>query len=239
MAKKTQREYELISSKSPKSPVAEAFRTLRTNLAFTGMDHSSRSILVTSPSPEDGKSAVAANLAVVLAQAGNRVILVDCDLRKPVQHKIFQVANDRGFTNCLVQAAEIEEAVIKTGVDNLDLLTSGPVPPNPAEILASKHMSNLLEHLLGKYDYVITDAPPLLAVTDAAILATQVDGVILVVRSANTRIDQAREAKNRLLKVNARLLGAVLNQVKVNSYGYQYYYYYYQESDDNEVKTRL
>jgi capsular exopolysaccharide synthesis family protein len=229
--KGSNREYELITHNSPKSAMAEAYRTLRTNLGFAELDKPCRSILISSSSPQDGKSTVTANLAVVMAQAGNKVIIVDCDLRKPVQHKIFQVDNHQGVTNCLLQKLKVEEAVHKGLVDNLDILTSGPIPPNPAELLGSERCKDFWPYLLETYDYVFIDAPPVLAVTDATILSTQVDGVVLVIRSANTRIDLGKEAQEQFTKANARLLGVVLNQVKMDANDYQYYYYY---SHDNE-----
>lgn len=222
---KIQEEYQLITQKHPKAPVAEAYRTLRTNLGFADMDNPPRSIMVSSTDPQDGKSTVVANLAVVMAQTGKKVLLVDCDLRKPVQHRIFHVENHRGFTNCLVQKLDVKGVVHEGLAGNLSLLSSGPVPPNPAEILASEQVRKLWPVLLKEYDYVFIDSPPLLAVADASIIAAQVDGVLLVVRSAATRIDLAREAKSQILKANARLLGVVLNQVKVNRHNYQYYYY--------------
>jgi len=233
--RKAVREYELITHKSPKSAMAEAYRTLRTNLGFAGMDQPCRSILVTSCNPLDGKSTIVSNLAVVMAQAGNKVILVDCDLRKPLQHKVFQVENFQGLTNCILQKLDVEEVAHRGLVENLTVLTSGPIPPNPAEILNSERTRSLWKTLLEKYDYVFIDSPPVLAVTDASILSTQVDGAILVVRSGVTRKDLAREAKEQFLKANARLIGVVLNQVKMDASDYYQYYYYY--SHDNAPST--
>jgi len=233
--KRTVSDYELITNTSPKSAMAEAYRTLRTNLGFASMDQPCRSILVSSSNPLDGKSTIISNLAVVMAQAGNKVILVDCDLRKPVQHKIFKVDNIRGVTNCIMQKLDVEQVAHKGLIENLTVLTSGPIPPNPAEILSSERTRSLWKTLLEKYDYVFIDAPPVLAVTDASILSTQVDGVILVVRSAITRKDLAREAKDQFAKANARLIGVVLNQVKMDANDYYQYYYYY--SHDSEPST--
>ena len=235
--KRTEEDFELITKSSPKSAMAESYRTLRTNLGFAGMDNPCRSILLSSCNPQDGKSTTISNLAVVMAQAGNKVIVVDCDLRKPVQHKIFQVENFQGFTNCIMQQLDVDEVAHKGLVDNLTVLTSGPIPPNPAEILNSNRTRTLWETLLERYDYVFIDAPPVLAVTDATILSAQVDGVILIVRSNFTRIDLAREAKEQFAKANARLIGVVLNQVKMdaNDY-YQYYYYYSHDSAPNKTR---
>jgi protein-tyrosine kinase len=219
----------IISQTSPKSAVAEAYRTLRTNLGFASLDETCRSILVTSAGPGDGKSTTASNLAVVLAQAGNQVILVDCDLRKPMQHKIFGVENGRGLANCLLQNLPVEEIAHKDLVPNLTVLTSGPIPPNPAEILASEKVRTLWGSLLEHYDYVVVDSPPVLAVTDTPLLASQIQGVLLVVEAASTRTDIAKDAKEQLVRANARLLGVVLNKVKMQSQDYYYYYYYHRE----------
>lgn len=224
----------LITHERPKSPVAEAYRTLRTNLGFTFIDTPCRSILFSSANPQDGKSTTIANIAVAMAQAGNRVAVVDSDLRKPMQHRIFHLENRRGLTNCIMQQAEPEEFMQKTAIDNLKVLTSGPIPPNPAEMLASERSQELWGKLSAAYDFVLLDSPPILAVADASILSTQVDGVILVIHSAHTRIDLAREAKEQLLKANAHIIGAVLNQVNMESKEYQYYYYYYHEDTDKK-----
>ncbi|MDD3890314.1 MAG: CpsD/CapB family tyrosine-protein kinase [Syntrophomonadaceae bacterium] len=229
--KSKQEEYIVLSQANPKSAIAEAYRSLRTNLGFAGVDHPCRSIMVTSCSPQDGKSITMSNLAVVIAQAGHKVILVDCDLRKPVQHKHFHIDNHCGVTNCLLGQVTVEETAHTGLVENLTLLTSGPIPPNPAEILNSAKTRAFWPMLSEKYEYVLIDVPPVLAVTDASILATQVDGAILVVNSGVTRIDLAREARDQLLKANARIIGVVLNQVKMNSVGYQHYYYYYGDSE--------
>jgi capsular exopolysaccharide synthesis family protein len=231
MKLKQNREFELIAHKNPKSATAEAYRTLRTNLGFAELDQPCRSIMISSTEPMDGKSTIIANLAVVMAQAGKKTLLVDCDLRKPVQHRMFGVHNHKGLTNCLLQHLDVEEAAHQGIVDNLTLLTSGPIPPNPAEILSSERTRNLWPALLKKYEYVFIDAPPVLAVTDAAILSTQVDGVILVVSSANTRIDLARNAQEQFIKANARIIGVVLNKIKVEKHDYNYYYY----SDNHAV----
>jgi len=227
---------ELITHKSPKSAMSEAYRALRTNLGFASMEKPIRSILVTSVNAQDGKSTVVSNLAVVMAQAGNKVILVDCDLRKPIQHKIFEVDNVKGFTTCISQQLKVEDAAHTGLVDNLTVLTSGPIPPNPAEILNSARTRALWPTLLEKYDYIFIDSPPMIAVTDAAILSSQVDGAILVVRSAVTRNDLARQVKEQFATANARLIGVVLNQVKMDASDYYQYYYY---ANDTEPGKKL
>lgn len=225
---------ELLTYQYPKSSMAEAYRTLRTNLGFASMDDPCRSILFTSTSPRDGKSTVASNLAVVMAQAGNRVALIDADLRKPMQHKIFDVDNRQGLTSVLLREVEAEKAMHNGLVENLHVLTSGPIPPNPAEILGSERARQVLQQLLDEYDYVFIDSPPILAVTDSAILSTIVDGVVLVVNYAVTRNELAREAVEQFKKANARIIGVVLNQVKMESSDYKnYYYYYYHYGDEH------
>lgn len=228
--------YLLSAHKHPRSALAEAYRTLRTNLGFATLDRSCRSVLVTSAGPEDGKTTTTANLGVVLAQAGHRVVVVDCDLRKPKLHELFEVENHRGLTNCLLQNLDPEEVAHGGLVENLTLLTSGPIPPNPAELLGSERVRALWPALLARYDYVLVDSPPLLAVTDASLLAAQVDGVLLVVRAATTRVEVAREARDQLLKANARIIGVVLNQVKMPGRDYHYYYYYRRREKEEEVR---
>lgn len=223
--KQRERNHFLFTRDNPKSIVAEAYRTLRTNMGFTEMDRPCRTILFTSSHPKEGKSTTAANTALVMAQAGNKVLLVDCDLRKPVQHQVFNVSNQVGLTNCLTQKAVIQD-VIHTGLaDNFTLMTSGPIPPNPAEILGSEHTKAFWKKLAEQYDYVFIDSPPVLAVTDAAILSTQVDGVVMVVAANFTRIDHAQDAKEQLIKANAHIIGVVINKVKMTKGRYQYYYY--------------
>ena len=173
MAQSNNNLYDVISQSNPRSAVAESYRTLRTNLGFAALDEPCRSILVTSAGPGDGKSTTASNLAVVLAQAGNQVMLVDCDLRKPMQHKIFGLENHRGLANCLLQNLPPEELAHQGTIENLTVLTSGPIPPNPAEILSSQRVHTLWTLLMDRYDYVVIDSPPVLAVTDTLLLAGQ------------------------------------------------------------------
>lgn len=225
----------LITHRSPRSALAEAYRTLRTNLGFAAVDHPCRTLLVTSPGPEDGKTTTAANLAVALAQAGNTVLLVDADLRKPSVHKIFQVENVRGLTNCLLLDVDPLSLAVSGPAENLFLLTSGPIPPNPAELLGSAKARALWPGLLERFAYVVVDSPPVLAVTDSSLLASQVDGVLLVIRTT-TRVEIAGGAKDQLLKANARIVGVILNRVKMPSRGYRYYYYYHYRGKEKEVQ---
>lgn len=216
---------ELITVRRPKSAASESYRALRTNLGFTGIDQTIRTILITSPATQDGKSTIISNLAVVMAQAGYKVLLVDCDLRKPSLHRIFHLSNEMGFTTCISRNIGLDNVAIKGMEGNLSVVTSGPIPPNPTEILNSVRTRALWPSLLNKYNYVFLDSPPMLPVTDAAILSTQVDGSILVVHSGKTRIDEARHARDQFARANARLIGVVLNRVK-NGVGAYYHYYY-------------
>ena len=214
----------LITVADPRSPVSEAYRTLRTNLDFSSLDKPIKTMLVTSAGPEEGKSTVLANLAVTTAQTGRKVILVDCDLRRPSLHDIFGLKNDRGLTTMVVNDAAIESPPLQdTGVQGLQLVCSGPLPPNPSELLGSRRMEEIIAALLERADVVLFDAPPVVAVTDAAVLSTKVDGVLLVINAGGTKRDYARAATARLEKVNANLLGAVLNNVKFDVSLHRYY----------------
>ncbi|MED3865131.1 CpsD/CapB family tyrosine-protein kinase [Priestia megaterium] len=215
----------LLAHNSPKDPVAEQYRTIRTNIQFSDADQDIKSIVLTSTGPGEGKSTTASNLATVYAQQGLRVLLIDADLRKPTAHYTFRLENHVGLTNVLTKQSTLGQAVQETEVPELFLLTSGPIPPNPAELLASNNMTELLKEMKEEFDMVIFDTPPVLAVADAQILANQVDGSILVVSSGKTDKEAAVKAKELLLKANAKVLGAVLNNRKMEE-GSDYYYYY-------------
>jgi capsular exopolysaccharide synthesis family protein len=214
----------LISLTSPKSPIAEQFRTVRTNIQFSSVDQEIQTIVVTSPGPSEGKSTTTANLAVVFAQQGKRVLLIDSDLRKPTVHYTFRQENHVGLSNVLTRQASLDEAVKTTDQDNLWLLTSGPIPPNPSELLGSRGMHTLLELANNEYDVIIMDSPPILAVTDAHVLSNLADGVVLVVSSGKTEIESAKKAKELLSSAKAKILGVVLNNKKQQDSHYYYYY---------------
>ncbi len=222
----------LITLKNPKSKSAEAFRTLRTNIQFSSLDEEIKSIVVTSSGPGEGKSTVMANLAITMAQSGKKVILVDCDLRKPSVHKKFGVTNSIGLTNILVQNEKKEQCIFKTNVENLFILTSGPVPPNPAELIGTKKMRSFIEELKSGFDMVLIDAPPVLAVTDAQILSTIVDGLIFVTAYGETQKNALVDAKQSIDKVGGKILGIIFNKVPEGSNGY--YSKYYKGYYDNE-----
>lgn len=229
-------ELKLIANENAKSPVAEAYRTIRTNIQFSQVAGKElKSILITSPTPDEGKSTTISNLGVVMAQAGKQVVIVDCDFRNPSQHKIFGTTN-KGISNCIATGESIDSVMQKTSVDNLWLIPSGPVAPNPSELLGSDNMSDILEDLKNRFDYVLVDTPPIMPVTDAAVMASKVDGVIMLLESGAVSPTVAKEAKIRLEQAGAHILGAVLNKVDVTSghygygNGYGYYYYYGNEA---------
>lgn len=219
--------------KKPKSIVAEAYRTLRTNIQYSSFDKEIKSIAITSAEPSEGKSTVSGNLALSFAQNDKKVILIDCDLRKPSVHKNFKISNVIGLSEVLVGKIDINEAIQKRN-DNLDVLTSGKIPPNPSEMLSSMAMTNLIEELKEKYEIIILDTAPLKAVTDAQILSTKVDGTILVTRAEKTKRESVIEAKNLLTKVGANIIGTVLHAVE-NSKNKYYYYYGSNESEENKA----
>lgn len=213
----------LITLSNPRSPVAEAYRQLRTNILFASPDRPLKTLLVTSTHPEEGKSTILANLATTFAQTGRRVILVDCDLRRPSLHRIFGVRSGAGLTSAILDPGVKEFPYQDSGVPNLRLLCSGPLPPNPSELLGSRRMAEVIEQLKAEADYVLFDSPPVVVVTDAAILASKVDGVMLVIHAGRTRRELAKRAKALLDKVNANLLGVVLNNVKYDASLHRYY----------------
>jgi non-specific protein-tyrosine kinase len=231
----------LITLRHPRASVSEAYRTLRTNIQFSTLDAPARSLLITSPGSIEGKSTTTANLAVTMAQAGLRTVIIDADLRRPAQHKIFELPNQRGLTNALLQDGDLtlDGHLQPTAVENLSVLTSGPIPPNPSELLGSAKMGALMQRLKEEYDVVLYDSPPTMAVTDASVLANRVDGVVLVTDANHTRREMAVRARDTLRKVGGNLLGAVINRISSRAGGYyQYYYYYYSSDGDGERKKK-
>lgn len=217
--------HQLIVHEQPKSPIAEAYRTLRTNIQYARVDGELKVLLFSSAGPGEGKSTVAANTAVALAQAGHRVILMDCDLRKPVLHHVFNV-NKKGLTNCLVGESSAVELLQDTEVPNLRVLASGPIPPNPAELLGSARMDSVIAALKEISDFILIDCPPVIAVTDACVLARKADGVFLVLDANQVRPEMAIKAKELFENAQGVILGAILNRAEVES-EHSYYYYYY------------
>ncbi|MDQ5854262.1 MAG: CpsD/CapB family tyrosine-protein kinase [Chloroflexota bacterium] len=211
----------LIALRDPRSRAAEAYRTLRTNIQFASLDKPLRTLLATSSAPDEGKSTTIANLAVTIAQAEQRVILVDCDLRRPTLHTLFDVPNSTGLTSMMLEE-QAAPPLQPTDVPTLMLLPSGPLPPRPADILGSRRMDAVIAALLHQADVVLFDTPPITSVTDAAVLATKVDGVLLVFRSGSTRRDRARDARRLLEKVSAHVVGVVLTDVRAERDQYTY-----------------
>lgn len=223
----------LVAVKQPLSPVVESYRVLRTNLQFSALDRPIQTLMITSPGPADGKSTVLSNLAVVLAQSGMRVIAVDTDLRRPTLHKIFGVANRYGLTDAVLHPDPLlEERLQVTEVKNLRILTSGSLPPNPAELLGSIRMRETIDELKNYADIVIFDSSPVLLFADAAILGTRLDGVMLVLQSGRTRRMDARKVVEDLQRVQVNLLGVVLNRLTPGSRNYYHQYYYYTRPDE-------
>jgi len=219
----------LITLSKPRMPVSESFRSLRTNLQFSGIDAPLKTLLITSASPSDGKSSVAANLATVIAQSDKEVVIVDGDMRRPTMHKVFKLSNRLGLSDYFIRTPDKMTGVVKkTAVNGLSIITSGSLPPNPSELLASTKMQDVINLLAKHFDMVILDSPPLLAVTDALILAKSVDGVILVIDPKKTKRGAIQQAVEQLKRLDARLLGIVLNNIKVkrSSYYYNREYYY-------------
>ena len=219
----------LIADRDAKSPVAEAYRTIRTNIQFSNIGQELKTIIVTSATPNEGKSTTISNLAAVMAQAGHKVLLMDCDMRNPTQHKIFKMTN-KGLSNCISANEAVQTLIQKTGIENLELLASGPVAPNPSELLGSHRMEQILEQLKPDYDYILIDTP-IMPVTDAAVLSGKVDGLVMIISSGDVTPAVAKEAKQRLLQAGTHILGVILNKVEMaHTHGYGYYYYYGSES---------
>ena len=214
----------LIAKINPTSPITEQYRTLRTNIQFSTIDEKVKTIIVTSAEPSAGKSMTAANLAIVYAQQGFKTLLVDADMRKPTVHYTFRMDNITGLSNALIDNIQLEELAASFDVNNLSVISSGPLPPNPAELLGSKRFDQLLASAREVYDVIVIDTAPLLAVTDAQILSTKTDGVVIVTRSGSTETEGLKHAIDLVSKVRGRLLGIVLNDVEKENDNYYYYY---------------
>ena len=234
-----------ITASQPRTPVSEAFRSLRTNIQYVSVDKPLNTILVTSPSPEDGKSTIVANLGVILSQGGKKVTILDADMRRPKVHKIFNLPNRIGTSDLFVNPqGHLDGTLQPTEVGNLTAITSGHLPPNPAELLGSEKMGKVLDLVHAQVDTVIIDSPPILAVTDSTVLAPRVDGVLLVVKPGSTKLAAFRQAVDQLKRVGTNILGVVLNGVQLKGsryrYGYYkgYYYSYYHYYGDKKKKIK-
>lgn len=213
-----------IVEKNPKSIVSESYKALRTNIQYSAIDEKIKTILITSSEPDEGKSTTTGNLAMSLAMDDKKVLIIDCDLRKPNIHKLFNQSNTAGLSEILVKKDIFPNVVDKYG-DNIDVLTSGNIPPNPSEMLGSKAMSDLLNVLKEYYDHIILDSPPINVVTDSQVLATKVDGVLLVVRAEKTKKEEVKKAKDKIDKVNGKIIGSILNATDIKR---EHYYTYYE-----------
>jgi capsular exopolysaccharide synthesis family protein len=240
-------EAKMITRFSPRSPISEAYRSLRTNIQFADIDKPKRIILLTSTTSKEGKSTTAVNLSITLAQMGSKVLLVDSDLRRPSLHNFFSMDKAYGLTNALIGSLTFDEVIKHTEVDKLDLITAGDIPPNPAELVASESMKRFIDEAKSRYDFVILDSPPVIAVTDAAILSTRVDGSIIVVSSGTVSKKEVQRAISLIKNVRATVMGIVLNGLDIKKiYGsyyyyfhyYQYYYYYGSEKKKGHKKKK-
>lgn len=222
----------LIAHNDLKNPATEAYRVIRTSIQFAQAGKELKTLAVTSCMPNEGKSMTAANLAVVLTQAGKSVLLLDCDMRNPTVHKNFNLSNKVGLSSCISMGTALSDAVQKTSIEGLYALTGGVIPPNPSELLGSEQMKNVLQRAKEQYDYVLIDTPPVMPVTDALIVSRFVDGMILVIASAEVKVEMARDVKKQLQHAGANILGVVLNKVRSEHHGYGYGYYYYYGSKE-------
>ncbi len=231
---------QLFTANNPRSPATEALRTLRTNIQYAGIDRPIKKILVTGANPACGKSTVSSNLAMTIAQTGASVLLIDSDMRRPILHRIFGVQSDPGLSSLVVENSnDLQGVVRKTDHGKLSFLPSGPIPPYPAELLGSKRMKELVAFMETKYDYLVFDSPPVIAVTDASLISSLVDGTLIVLDYGRVRKEEAIEAVEQLLKVGAPLIGLVLNGISTGK-GYYYYHYseYYGSSEPNGRKGK-
>ncbi len=223
------RDRDLGISREPRSLAAECCRSIRTNILFMSPDHPTRTMVITSPSPQEGKTTTAINLAIVMAEAGGRVLLIDTDMRRPRLHRSFAVPNQQGVSTVILGNTKLEDAIKRTEIPNLDVLPCGPIPPNPSELLHTKRFAQVLEDCKARYEHIILDSPPTSAVTDPAVLGNLADGVILIVKGASTTRDAAAHARRQLVSAKCRLLGVIVNEIDFSNPGYGYHYYYYRK----------
>lgn len=226
MAKKIDTEITtLITHKKPKAVVSEKFRGIRSNILFSTADAEVQTLLITSDKPSSGKSTVSANIAVTYAQAGFKTLLIDGDMRKPSQHYIFNKNNIKGLSNVIINKSTFEDAVHSTEVLNLDVLTSGPIPPNPSELIGSPNMMDLFEELKQRYDFILIDTPPVNTVTDAQLFGELTKNAVYIIDVESNNKESVKKGKNLLEKSGTKILGAVLNKAQLDKSSSSYYYY--------------
>lgn len=230
---------EIIVRNEPKSPISESYRSIRTNIQFANVDNKIKTVMVTSSMPGEGKTTTLSNVAFSMADTGKKVLVIDCDLRKPRVHKVFDLSNSEGVTDILLKGESYKGYVNSLDEGKIDIITSGKIPRNPSELLESDAMKKFIMDVRADYDYVMIDAPPTLPVTDSAIMATYIDGVILVCSSGNVDINAAKKAVESLEKVEANMLGVVLTKVPLRTGKYNNYYYYYSNEEKDGEKKQI
>ncbi|MHB7917506.1 polysaccharide biosynthesis tyrosine autokinase [Staphylococcus borealis] len=236
MAKKNEKRKKLQTplfvEDKPKSIVSEKVRGIRSNIMFSGVEEI-RSIIVTSEKPAAGKSIVSANIAITYAQAGYKTLIIDGDMRKPTQHYHFETTNYDGLSNLIIGKSDFDRAIRSTRINNLDLLTSGPIPPNPSELIASVRFENILDKLFSIYDFILIDTPPVISVTDAQVYLRNVEDCVLVIDTEHNNKNEIKKAKRLIEQADGHLLGAILNKTPKEKSS-TYYYYYYGDDESND-----
>ena len=225
MSKKKKSNTTLITNDKPKSTISEKFRSIRSNIVFSRANNEIRDVLITSEKPGAGKSTIAANIAVTYAQAGYKTLIIDGDMRKPSQHYIFDVTNQNGLSNLIIGRTMRHEALKQTEIGNLDILSSGPVPPNPSELIGSQKFATIYQMLLEDYDFIVLDTPPVTTVTDAQIYARTVDNTILIIDVEKNDRNEVKNAQKLIENTGSHIIGTVLNKTKATKSSSYYYYY--------------
>ncbi|MBN6851533.1 protein-tyrosine kinase [Staphylococcus saprophyticus] len=225
MAKKKRAISPLYVHDKPKSTVSEKFRGIRSNIMFSSAEKEIQSLLITSEKPLSGKSTISANIAVTYAQAGYKTLIIDGDMRKPTQHYIFDLPNNSGLSNLIVNKATYTESIKETKVENLAILTAGPTPPNPSELIASTQFDEIYNELLSDYDFIVVDTPPVNTVTDAQVYAQTIQNCALVIDVEKNNKNEVKKAKDLINKAGGKLLGAILNKTAIDKSSSYYYYY--------------
>ncbi|CAD2071601.1 polysaccharide biosynthesis tyrosine autokinase [Phocicoccus pinnipedialis] len=226
MAKKKQKLNPLITYEAPKSPVSEKFRGIRTNISFSRVDNNINSLIVTAEKPDAGKSTITSNIAITYAQSGLRTLIIDGDMRKPTQHYIFNETNTKGLSSLIVENGEPDDFIKPTHIENLFLLTSGPIPPNPSELIGSTRFKEVFNKLKTQFDMIIIDTPPTLSVTDSQLFSKLAHNVVLVIDAENNNREEVKRGKELIEQSGAKILGVILNKATLEKNTSNYYYYY-------------